>query len=164
MNAENHEKVEFREITKDTLFEIIRLSNTLSEQHSRMVAPNSVSIAEAHFSENAWFRGIYAGDRAVGFIMVDTSEVIEDESDPEKDRPMNGWFLWRFMMAASEQGRGYGRQALDILVDMMREKGYTELRTSCGKGPGSPLGFYEKYGFKKTGRELSGEIELILKI
>ena len=157
-------KAEFREITADTLDDILRLSLTLSPEHRNMVASNAVSIAEAYFEPHAWFRGIYAGDTAVGFIMVDKSGLVPDETDDEKPISFPGWFLWRFMMADQEQGKGYGKQSLDILVDMMRKEGLQELRTSCGRGPGSPLGFYEKYGFVQTGRIIYEETELILNL
>ncbi len=158
------EKIKFKEITQDTLFDILQLSSTLSERHRKMVATNSVSIAEAHFHNHAWFRGIYAGDTPVGFIMLETSGIMIDENFNKTGKPFNGWFLWRFMIAGTEHGKGYGRQALDLVVKMMREKNLTELYCSCGQGDGSPLGFYEKYGFIKTGRMLEDEVELLLKI
>ena len=37
--------------------------------------------------------------------------------------------------------------------------------TSCGEGEGSPLGFYERYGFEQTGdRVFDNEILLRLEI
>ena len=36
------------------------------------------------------------------------------------------------------------------------------LYTSCADGPGSPRGFYLRYGFTDTGREMSGENVLAL--
>jgi diamine N-acetyltransferase len=59
--------VTFQEITADTVRAIIKLSDTLSPPQQRMVASNAVSIAQAHFSQNAWFRAIYAGGDAGGF-------------------------------------------------------------------------------------------------
>ncbi|MDI9376254.1 MAG: GNAT family N-acetyltransferase, partial [Thermotogota bacterium] len=69
------EKVRFVEITEDNLIESLKLSKTLLENQDKAVASNAVSIAQAHFAKNAWFRAIYAGDTMVGFIMLDYTPV-----------------------------------------------------------------------------------------
>ncbi|MEW5699369.1 hypothetical protein [Pseudomonas synxantha] len=46
------------------------LSETLPAAQRSMIADNGASIAEAHFSENAWFRAIYADETLIGFIML----------------------------------------------------------------------------------------------
>ena len=145
--------VSFREITKDTVGNIIKLSDTLSEAHRKMVAPNAVSIAQAHFEERAWFRAIYAGDEPVGFIML---------YDHPEERE---YFLWRLMVAETHQGKGYGRQAIELLKEYVRSRpGAEELGVSCGEGVGSPEGFYRKLGFVPTGKKLGDEIELQMKL
>ncbi len=60
--------VSLREVTKDTVRTIIRLKVAPAQEH--FVASNAFSIAEAHFSDIAWFRAIYAGETPVGFIML----------------------------------------------------------------------------------------------
>ena len=60
------------------------------------VAPNAVSIAEAHFNPGHWMRAIYADGQPVGFVLT-------------FDDPSEGYFLWRFMIAAGHQRRGIGR-------------------------------------------------------
>ena len=42
----------------------------MSEHQKQFVAPNAVSIAQAYFSKEAWFRAIYADDTAIGFVML----------------------------------------------------------------------------------------------
>jgi hypothetical protein len=37
------------------------------------------------------------------------------------------------------------------------------MRTSCGQGDGSPLGFYERYGFEQTG-EIVFDNEILLQL
>ena len=44
-----------------------------------LVAPNSVSIAEAHFWPTGWFRAIYADDTPVGFVMIDDHYLADEE-------------------------------------------------------------------------------------
>ncbi|MCY4353780.1 MAG: hypothetical protein OXC09_03205 [Truepera sp.] len=66
INPDPTGKVTLREITADTLGSILNLS--VSEDQERFVASNARSIAQAHFSEHAWFRAIYASEEPVGFV------------------------------------------------------------------------------------------------
>jgi len=143
--------VSLREITGETVRRICRLSDTLTPPKKYMVAPNAASIAEAYFQPKAWFRAIYADETPVGFVML-----YDDSDEPE-------YFLWRFMIGAPFQGRGYGAQAIQRLVEYVRTRpGAKELLVSCGQGEGSPEGFYMKQGFLHTGQVLEDEIVLRL--
>lgn len=144
-------EISLREITADTVREICNLSDTLTPPRKYMVAPNAASIAQAHFSEHAWFRAIYADDTPVGFLML-----YDDPQEPE-------YFLWRLMIAGPHHGKGFGRRAIALLVDHVRTRpGATVLETSCGQGPGSPEGFYRKLGFERNGKVLGEEVGLSL--
>jgi GNAT superfamily N-acetyltransferase len=146
-----YDEVTLQEVTEDTVTGICRLSDTLTEPKKYFVAPNAYSFAQALFNKTAWYRAIYAGKAAVGFIMM-----AADEEKPE-------YFLWRFMLAEPFHGRGYGRQSIDRLVEYVRSRpGAKELLVSCGQGEGSPEGFYVKYGFIPTGEVIGGEIVLRL--
>ena len=138
--------VTLREITGETVRTICKLSDTLPEEQNRMVAPNAVSIAEAHFAEHAWFRAIYAEETPVGFVML--------WDDHEKAE----YYLWRFMIAAPYQRCGYGRRALERLIDYVRTRpNATELRASYVPMDGGPEGFYHRLGFEETGEVMHGE-------
>ncbi|MEJ8543844.1 GNAT family N-acetyltransferase [Brevibacillus borstelensis] len=150
-------EVHFRNIDDDTVLEICDLSHTLSPAQRKMVADNSVSIAQAYFSKNAWFRAIYADDAPVGFIMLDLGSDNDDGVDG------NSVYLWRFMIAGSYQGKGYGKQAIELLLKHLKGQGIHELITSCGEGEGSPIGFYTGLGFVPNGETYGDEIGLILK-
>ena len=145
-------EVTLQEVTRDTLRSVIRLSDTLSEQHQKFVASNLYSIAEAYVNEHAWVRAIYADDVPIGFLML-------------SDRPEEAsYFLWRFMIGGPYQGMGLGRKAIDRLVKHVKTRpGATQLGVSCGQGDGSPEGFYVKLGFKHTGEKLGSEIVLNMK-
>jgi GNAT superfamily N-acetyltransferase len=73
-----------------------------------------------------------------------------------------GVFLWRFMIAAPYQGRGYGRQAILRLFDHLRAQGVPELYTCCGLSEASPEPFYKRLGFTPTGEWYGDEMELKL--
>jgi len=138
-------EVTLREITRETLGPILRLKTAPAQE--RFVASNAVSIAQAHFHpEVAWFRGIYAADEPVGFVMLEI-----DRSKPE-------YSLWRLMIGADHQGKGYGRQAMQQVIEHVRTlPDARELLTSVVPGDGSPGPFYERLGFVFTGEVSHGE-------
>jgi diamine N-acetyltransferase len=137
--------VELCEITADTVRAICDLR--VAPGQERFVAPNAVSIAEAHFSPLAWFRAICADGRPVGFLML--------EDDPDKGE----YYLWRLMIGDGFQGLGYGRRAIELLVDHVRNRpGAKELLTSWVPGEGGPAEFYRRLGFEPTGEVHDGEI------
>jgi diamine N-acetyltransferase len=142
--------VSLREITKETLRPFLNMK--VAEAQSNMVAPNAVSIAQAHFDEHAWFRGIYAAETPVGFVML--------YDDPEEPT----YFLWRLMVAEEYQGLGYGRKAIEQLIDHVKTRpNATELLVSHVKEvPGNPGPFYEKLGFTYTGKEEGDELVMRL--
>lgn len=144
-----YEEVQLREITEGTVYWVCLLSDTLTDPKKSMVAPNAISLAQAHFNKYAWFRAIYAGKAAVGFLMLYDNY---DEGD---------YFLWRFMIAEPYQGRGYGRKAIERLVEYVKTRPNAKgLGVSCGLGAGSPQEFYEKVGFVSTGEIDDGELVL----
>jgi diamine N-acetyltransferase len=142
--------VTLREITKDTVRAICRLD--VAEHQRGFVAPNSVSIAQAHFQpDKAWFRAIYADEEPVGFVMI-----YEDTETPE-------YFLWRLMVDHRHQGNGYGRRAVELVIDRVRGlPGATELITSYVPGEGSPGDLYHRLGFVDNGEVEEGELVTVL--
>lgn len=142
-------EVSFREIDADTVRTICELS--VRESQSKFVAPNAVSIAQAHFSDRAWFRAVYAGQTPVGFVML--------EDQPDKPE----YYLWRLMIDSRYQGMGYGRRAVDLLIEHVRTRpSALELLTSVVQEPGGPQGFYESLGFRLTGKYEDGEAMMSL--
>jgi len=61
--------VSLREISRETARAIMQL-DVLPHQRG-LVAPNAVSIAQAHFAPEAWIRAIYADEAPVGFVMLE---------------------------------------------------------------------------------------------
>lgn len=139
--------VTLREVTADTVRAICDLN--VAESQKTFVAPNAVSIAQAYFSKEAWFRAIYAGDTPVGFLML-----YDDPAEPE-------YYLWRFMIDERYQGCGFGRRAIELLLEHVHTRpGATELRTSCVPGEAGPENFYRKLGFEATGDWHDEEMEM----
>ena len=138
-------EVTLREITADTVRAICKLETAPGQD--RFVAPNAVSIAQAHFEPKAWFRAIYAGDEPVGFVML--------YDDPDEAR----YYLWRLMLADGSQRKGYGRRAMEQVIEYVRTRPNAEyLYTSYVPLPGGPGDFYHKLGFEDTGDVDEGEV------
>lgn len=149
--------VELREITPSTLRPILDL--LVADAQRGFVASNAVSISEAYFYREAWFRGVYADGEPCGFLMLWDEHLIESPKSPGL------YYLWRFMVDARFQGRGIGRAAIGQLVDHVRLRPHAEyLLLSHGKGPGNPGPFYRKFGFTYTGNEPDGELEMRLRL
>ena len=143
-------------VTPENVNEIIGLSDTLSEEHNEMVAPNVVSLAQAYaYYDSTYVRAIYNDDVPVGFAMFKTNY-------KRKYFDVDGVYLVRLMIATDYQGKGYGKQAIDLFVDYFRKQGKKHFDVTSGQGQGSPLGFYLNYGFKNTGEIYKGALMLHL--
>jgi len=144
-------EVSLREVTAETVREVCALS--VAPDQRRFVATNAESIAEAYFTKEAWFRAVYAGEVPVGFVML--------YDDPQKPE----YYLWRFMIAAEHQGKGYGRRAMGLLVEHVKTRpGAEELLLSYVPGEGSPETFYGSLGFEPTGEVEDGEVVMRLRL
>lgn len=138
--------VSLREITAETVRTLCNLKVT--EAQNRFVAPVAVSIAQAYFEPKAWFRAIYADETAVGFVMI------YDNPDEHE------YFLWRFLIDSKYQRFGFGKQAIQLLVDHVRTRpNAAELLVSYVPEKDGPGPFYQKLGFEATG-EFEGDEEV----
>jgi diamine N-acetyltransferase len=136
--------VTLREITSDNVRTVCALE--VAPEQRNFVAPNATSIAEGSVSPKAWYRAIYADETPVGFVML-----LDDPDEPR-------YYLWRYMVAQEHQGRGFGRQALQQVVEYVRTRpGATYFELSYVPGEGSPRDFYARLGFEDTGEQHGGE-------
>jgi diamine N-acetyltransferase len=153
MTANASHRIVLREITAASLAEILALEVAPDQHH--FVASNSKSIAQAHFEPAAWFRGIYAGDTPVGFAML------YDPTRTEHPDDAHVCWIWRLMIAAPHQRKGFGKEAIRLLTRHARSlRGVTLLRVSFVPGPGDAGAFYRGLGFHDTGEVDHGEIVL----
>jgi diamine N-acetyltransferase len=141
-------EVTLREITAETVRDVTALA--VAPEQQGYVASNANSIAEAYFEPKAWFRAIAAGDELVGFAMV--------YRDPEAGQ----FYVWRFMIDARHQRHGYGRRAMELLVEEARGDGVAEVTLSVVPGDRSAREFYARLGFEETGQVHEGEVEMRL--
>ena len=139
--------VSLREITGKNIKAILALRAS-EEQEKVYPRSNAHSIAEGHYpadDDPVWMRAIYAREIPVGFLM--TSEA------PDQGE----YFLWRLMVDAKHQGKGYGSRAVELLIERIKDTGNAKvLMTSHLKNDGDAGSFYEKLGFVHTGEILDG--------
>jgi diamine N-acetyltransferase len=113
------------------------------------------AIEDARACPRYW--SVHDGDQLIGFVMI-SDNIPQEVLDAEPDHIVGPYFLWRLLIDARQQGRGYGRAAIDAVADYVRTRpGGDALYTSCAPGEGSPQPFYLRYGFVKTGRVADGE-------
>jgi diamine N-acetyltransferase len=147
--ANPNAKVTLRRINAKTVRTICNLS--VSDSQKNFVASNAISIAQAHFSKNAWVRAIYADETPVGFVMLYQS--------PKRSI----YYLWRFMIDAKYQGRGYGYKALELIINHVKTMPFARsLTLSVVRAEGGAEEFYKKFGFEFTGKIEHGEYEMKL--
>jgi diamine N-acetyltransferase len=144
--------VSLREITASTVRAITNLAVAPDQQ--RFVASNAVSLAEALFSPEAWYRAIYLSDDPVGFVML----YDETLRTPLPEIPQIA--LWRFMIDAQFQGRGVGGRAEQVMRMCVRSMRSLAHRLVC-PGPEVPRRSMRPAAFP-TGQIDEGEIVLEL--
>ena len=146
--------ITLREITRETVLSVTKLS--VAESQQGFVAPNAVSLAEALFSDEAWYRAVYDNEELVGFVML-SDESLKREPPTE---PNIG--LWRLMIDQRYQRRGIGREVMRLVLEYVRSRpGIHYFYTSYVPGPGGPGPFYLGLGFEPNGEVEDGEVVLL---
>lgn len=143
------------EITPDNVGAAIRLK--VSPQQEAVVAPVVNSLAEAYAArDTAWPRLVFDGDRAVAFVM--------GNFDPDNEIDAFRCGIWRLNVAAGEQGKGYGRFAVQAVCEEALRRGLKRVTVMWERHEHGPEEFYLRLGFRPTGEVMFGEIvgELLL--
>lgn len=115
-------------------------------------------VEDARAMPHPWSVHDSSTGELVGFVMIS-----DNIPQPMDDDLVGPYFLWKLLIDERYQGNGYGAAAIDEVVSYLKTRpGADVLFTSCSDGPGSPRGFYLKYGFTDTGRVMWGENVLAL--
>lgn len=147
-------KTELRPITEENFIDAFNLR--LAPEQKHFVSHPIRSLAQAYVYRNQCQPfGIYAAGKMVGYVMV-----IYDYDIPEYD-------IWHMMIDASEQGRGYGSEALDRVIAYIRTKPFGDsdrVALTCNKNNSAARRLYERKGFSATGVEDEDEIKLAMNL
>ncbi|HVE90303.1 MAG TPA: GNAT family N-acetyltransferase [Burkholderiaceae bacterium] len=147
--------VSLKEVTRLTLRAVCKLD---AGDGATQVAPNAVSIAEASFYDEAWFRAIYEDDTPVGFVMLYDPTLSTQPDEPD-------FFLWRLMIDQAHQRKGLGHAAVRLLIDHVRMRPGAKKLLVSHASEADVLGrFYKSLGFVYTGVEEEGEKVMVLSL
>ena len=98
----------------------------LTEEQKEYIADNVSSLALAGVIREAGFRvftmGIYQGEEPIGFVMIGYDIPYEPDDDLNEKYwfTRSSYYIWRFMLDERYQGKGYGRKAMDLVLDFIR--------------------------------------------
>ena len=129
----------------------------VSPSQEQFVSSVEESLREAaeHPSAHAIYWAVHADETPVGFVMI-ADEVDRPEYIPQ--------YLWKLLIDERYQRQGFGTATLDLIVAYFRSRaGVDSMSTSAGQGDGSPIAFYERYGFVNTG-EIRFDDEILLRL
>ena len=123
---------ELRPITEENFMDAFHLR--LAPGQEQFVSHPIRSLAQAYVYRNQCQPfSIYVTGKMVGYVMV-----IYDYDVPEYD-------IWHMMIDASEQGRGYGSEALDRIIAYIRTKPFGDsdrIALTCNKNNTSARKLY----------------------
>ena len=150
---------ELRLVTIKNWQSLIKLK--VREDQTGFVASNLYSIAQAQFGdeyEGHWDLypfGIYEGEVPVGFLMYGVNF----------DHPSQQAFIQRLMVDEKFQGKGYGRFAIQKMIEIFRaDDRIAEVGISYEPHNEGARKLYASAGFVETGRMIEGETEAVLKL
>jgi len=147
--------VSLRPVGRSDVLDVIGLQ--LADEQKGFVAPNAVSLAQAHYETGCYPMVIAADNGLVGFCsVIDHTEhaYLDDDDDP------SAAFVWRFMIDRRAQGNGFGSAARDRLANWARDRCLTSLVLTVRRENGAALAFFLGRGFERPGRTWDGEVEL----
>lgn len=131
--------ITLKPITDDNWREAYALK--VSENQKHLIADNGYSLVQAMYDlpyQNK-ATGIYHADTMVGFMM--TGMAI-------KDNEVDTRWIYRFMIGAEYQQRGYGRKALELyLAQMQTASKYKRIKISYAPQNHIAKALYESIGF-----------------
>lgn len=150
-------RISFLKINDNILDDILEL--TVGESQSHLISNNAKWLAEASHNSDSISYGIYFDNQPAGLISIIDPRILEAEDEYfQKDH----LYKWRVMIDHRFQGNGLGEQAIHFGKQYAALVGLNGVSlTTMDLEKGNALPFYQKLGFKPTGRRLDDEIELI---
>ncbi|NDJ55227.1 MAG: GNAT family N-acetyltransferase [Chloroflexi bacterium] len=138
-------------ITRTNWRECARLKVADDQQH--FVAPNMGSLAQAAYEANWMPFAIYDGQSMVGFTMFG----LDEWTGPRV------WGILRLMVAEAHQGKGYGTEAMRLVLEFIRRhpSRIEDVYISYVPENTAAPHIYSKLGFKKIGKTPDGEEDLM---
>jgi diamine N-acetyltransferase len=136
--------VHLREIDRHNVWDCVGLK--VAEHQRDFVASNVISLAQAKAQEECIPLAVYDDDTMVGFLMycIDVDD--------------NNYWIYRVMMGAQYQGKGYGKKALELLINKIKEdKSHDKILLGVHIESEYAVKLYKSCGFEFTGQIMDGE-------
>lgn len=147
-------QVALTEVSQANHLELLKL--TPGPSGERMVAPVAKSIVQGEYSPNARMWAIEANQSVVGFVMVFDPTLAAQTTEPN-----DVLYVWRLMIDFSQQGKGYGEQAIALIKKLAAQlPAIRSIRLSHQQHEGNPGPFYLAQGFSYTGNIEHDELEM----
>ena len=111
--------VTLEKVNSKNVWKLLKLR--VAPEQDDFVATNTQSIVEAYTTVAAGGValpfGVYADGEPVGFVMLGYDD-LPDEENPSVSA--GNYTVWRLMIDAAQQGKGYGKAALGLALDYIR--------------------------------------------
>ena len=157
--------IKLKEITSDNVDKVVSLE--LEESQKGFVYANGYSLAHAFISLRddkipSVPLAILNGEEVVGFLMYEYCVKAQAESDEQEDYFYDEpyYHLFRYMIGKGHQGKGYGKLAMEQLINHIKTKpqGEADVLFICFEPENCVAKkFYESFGFVDTGLIVEGE-------
>jgi histidinol dehydrogenase len=144
-----------RPVNADNVDDVLQLQ--VAPGQRPLVATVERSLAQVAYEPAGRAFAMFDGDKPVGMMLLYDARL-------DKERPASQLYVWRLMVDARHQKRGYGRLAMQWIVDEARRWGVQEVGLSHVMREGHAGGFYAKLGFTYTGNVEDGEHKMVLKV
>ena len=80
-----------------------------------------------------------------------------------EDEAQGVYYLWRFMVGGEHQGQGYGRRAMELLIERIKTLPKAkDITLSVVPTEAGAEGFYRRFSFVRTGEKHGVEVEMRL--
>ena len=136
--------VTLRKVAKDNYEAVCDLD--VAPDQKNFVSSNGWSLVESHYHPHYETRAIYAGDAPVGFFMW-----VPDADDGSQARSVS---IWRFMIDKDQQGKGYGRRALELAIsEIAASPRVEEIRIGYDPQNKRAKEMYARFGFTEIGMD-----------
>lgn len=148
-------RVELQKIGPDNLAACLALRVSPAQQ--AYIASNARSLEQAaELPQIARPFGLCLAGTMVGFAML--------AFDLDNEDPGDRYWLWRFMIHAPLQRKGYGRLALAAVLDYFRAQGADLVTLSTKPDNAGALALYHRAGFRENGQTNGAEVVLKLSL
>ncbi|MCE5235857.1 MAG: GNAT family N-acetyltransferase [Clostridiaceae bacterium] len=138
-----------KQIDAENFWDVINLS--LVKEQEDLVVSNAVSIAQAYVQPECVPLAIYNDEALVGFAMY-----CVDRDDGE-------YWIYRLMIDKAHQNKGYGRQAMNKVIDAIkRDNAHHKIYLGVNRSGSISVHLYESLGFAFNGQVFGKEHIMVL--